>query len=129
MTRTIMIRKNLWRAAIVSAFSVMPLACGGGDDAKDDSPDGDAKTPATCEAICAQQNRLCNTQRDCAMQCSVLSTVVTKTACQKEFQEGLECLSAKNVCDAQEVACPATSFDACIDIFCTTNTADPICAP
>ena len=79
MNSTITNRKTLWHLALVSALSVVAPACGG--DAKDDAAnnDDDAKTPASCESICAQQNDLCNTMKSCATQCSIISVVLTKT--------------------------------------------------
>jgi hypothetical protein len=123
-SRIIMLRNYSLLALLVTALPLFMLACG-----DDDSANDDAKTPATCPAICEQQNNLCNTKNDCGIQCSVLSAVIAKTGCNKEFQEGLDCLAAKNVCDEQETACPATSFGACVEIFCGANATDPICAP
>lgn len=99
---------------------ILALGCGGGDDDKTD------KTPATCAATCAQQNRLCGTKDDCDTQCSAVAQVVSKTGCNVEFQQSLDCLSEKNVCDEDETACPATSFYACVDASCA-NSADPLC--
>lgn len=108
---------------IVLAFTI---ACGGGDDSSDD--DSAARTPATCPDICAQQNRLCGSMDDCAALCPTVLTMLERTGCMAPFQEELNCLSAKNVCDDQETACPETALNACIDTFCQTNSADPACA-
>lgn len=102
-------------------LGIVALGCGGGDDDKGD------KTPATCAATCAEQNRLCGTKDDCDAQCSANAQVVAKTGCDAEFQQGVDCLAAKNVCDADETACPATSFFACIDAYCAKGSTEPFC--
>jgi len=117
--------RSLFLTLLVTASPCLVLACGGGDD-DDDAP---AKTPATCAAICAQQNSLCNTKDDCDKLCSVVAAVLAKNGCDSEAQEVLDCLSAKNVCDLAETACPSTSLDACHASFCAANATDPLCAP
>lgn len=96
------------------------LACGSDDD----------KTPATCAAICAQQSDLCKATKDCDTTCSVVAQVLKKTGCEAEYQQGLDCLAEKNVCDDDETACPGESFFACIGRFCAApaNASDPLCA-
>lgn len=116
-----MIRNFSVLALIATALPLLVAACGGGDD------DNEAKTPATCAAVCAQQNRLCSTNDDCDMVCGVLAAVVARTGCQMESQEGLDCLAEKNICDEQSTACPAESFDACFAAFCSANATDPLC--
>jgi hypothetical protein len=111
--------------SFIATISLLAGACSGGDD-----DDRGQKTPATCAAICAQQNGLCGTKDDCDARCSTLAQILGHTGCDAEFQEGLDCLSEKNVCDEDETACPAMSFDACIDAYCASAAAsDPVCRP
>lgn len=115
-----MVIRNLLVTLLALFFSALLPACGGDDD----------KTPANCAAICAQQNNLCKSANDCDKQCSSLAQLVSKTGCDTEFQEGLNCLSEKNVCDEMETACPSASFYACVSTFCAApaNAAEPLCA-
>jgi len=126
--------------AVLSALIFFPLvaACGGSGD--DDSSSGSGGSggsgsggsgtmpvEATCASICAQQNKLCGTKDDCLGTCASLNDVAARSGCQSQYQEGLDCLAKKNVCDSAETACPATSFNDCLKVYCMTMPTDPVC--
>jgi hypothetical protein len=120
-----MLRLRICQSLAVVLLFAVPSACGGDDSDDDDSA---ARTPATCPDICAQQNRLCGSMDDCSAFCPPVLDMLQRTGCMAPFQEELDCLSAKNVCDDQETACPETALNACLDTFCQSNPADPVCA-
>jgi len=111
---------TLW-CFLMPAVTFLSISCGGeGDD------DG---APATCPAVCARQNELCMRSDDCDMLCGRSHQSEQPKRLRGRVSGRLDCLSSKDVCGTSTLACPAESYDDCLDAFCDGNPSDEFCAP
>jgi hypothetical protein len=105
---------------LFTLLALAAVACG--SDGEDD--DGGR---ATCAAVCAEQNELCGSSDDCSMICSSLAQMNSKSGCDAEYQEALDCLAAAKQCDEDETLCPGESYLACLDDYCAVHPSEPFC--
>lgn len=110
----------LFQLPLLTLLVFAAVACGSDDDEDDGGS-------ATCASVCAEQNDLCGDTDDCSMICSTLAEMNSTTGCHAEYQEALDCLAAAKQCDEDETLCPAESYLACLDAYCSEHPSEPFC--
>lgn len=109
----------LWQTCLFTLLGSLTASC------SDEKPE--SAGPATCSAVCAEQNDLCGDNTDCPTLCSSLDEVNVTTGCGVEYQKGLECLANAKQCDENETICPGTSYLTCVDAYCAEHPTEPFC--
>jgi hypothetical protein len=89
----------------------------------------DSEEGATCASACANQNRVCRTNDDCAGNCNPVDTRIAVTSgCYAKLQERFNCLASTNQCNADGTLCTIEPYLECLLAYCHQH-HDPSTCP